>query len=316
MKSIDLSFIIPAKNEEGAVTTLHTQIVKEVKKLKKSYEIIFIDDGSTDNTFKKFTQIAKKDKKVKVVKLRGNWGKSVALQIGFNIAKGKIVFTMDADLQDDPKEISSFIKKINSGYDLVTGWKKKRHDPISKTIPSAVVNYLVRSMSGLKIHDTNCGFKAYKNEVVKELSLYGDLYRFIPVIVHRQNFKVAEIPVEHHPRTTGKSKYGWKRFFSGWLDLLTIFFLIRYLRRPGHFFGGIGVVLTSIGILIGLYITFLRLTTGTIQDRHPLLFLGILLMVVGVQLVSTGLLAEMMINLNQKNKNIENYIEKTYGFKK
>ena len=296
-----LTFIIPAKNEEGSIGKLYQEITSVVNHIGKTYEIIFIDDGSEDSTYQKILQLKKQDKNIIAIKLRGIFGKSVALQIGFERALGDVIFTLDADGQDNPKEIPQFLAKLNEGYDLVSGWKKLRHDPLTKTIPSAVVNFFVRKMSGLNIHDVNCGFKAYKREVVGQINLYGDLYRFIPVLTHRQNYKVAEIPVDHRPRKTGKSKYGWKRFISGWLDLLTVFFLIRYLRRPGHFFGGLGVLAFAGGFIIGLYITYLRITTGSIQYRHPLLFLGILLMIIGVQLISTGLLAELIIHTKDKH---------------
>ncbi len=308
--STKISFIIPAKNEEDSVKKLYHEIIASTKKLTRNIEIIFIDDGSTDKTYKIMSEVSQKDKRVKLVKLRGNFGKSVALQIGFDRAEGDFIFTMDADLQDNPKEIPAMFAKINEGYDLVSGWKKNRHDPISKTIPSHVVNFLVRLMSGLTIHDVNCGFKVYRKALAQNLNLYGDLYRFIPILAHRQNYKVTEIPVDHRQRRFGKSKYGWKRFLSGWLDLLTIFFLIRYLKRPGHFFGGLGVVSFASGFLIGIYITYLRLFTGTIQYRQPLLFLGMLLMIVGVQLVSTGLLAEFLIHTKGK-QDYSSSIEKT-----
>lgn len=315
MTKSDISFVIPTYNEEGSLDKLHQELVTVTKKIKKKFEIIFVDDGSTDQTLKTILKLAKKDKRVKILKLRGNWGKSAGLQAGFDKSEGQIIITMDADLQDNPKEIPVFLRKLDEGYDLVSGWKQKRHDPISKTVPSKVVNYLVRTMTGLRIHDTNCGFKAYKRSVVENLNLYGDLYRFIPIFAHRQNFKVTEIPVEHRPRKTGKSKYGWKRFVSGWLDLLTVFFLIRYMRRPGHFFGTTGIVSFSLGFLIGIYITYLRISTGSIQYRHPLLFLGMLFMIIGIQLISTGLLAEMIIYSRPK-VDYNSAIEKMYGFKK
>jgi glycosyltransferase involved in cell wall biosynthesis len=295
-----ISFVIPVKNEEASVKKLHKEIIHEVKKLKLKYEIIFIDDGSTDNTFQKIKSLAKKDSKIKVFKLRGNWGKSVGLSIGFQHATGNMVFTMDGDLQDDPKEISHFLKKLNEGYDLVSGWKKKRNDPLTKTLPSKVVNGVVRFLTGVNTHDMNCGFKVYRKEVLKSLNLYGDLYRFIPILAEKQNFKVGEIEVHHRQREFGKSKYGIRRLLSGWLDLLTIFFLIRYIRRPAHFFGTLGFVSFVFGFTIGIYITYLRITTGSIQNHHPLLFLGILLIVIGIQLISTGLLAEMIINARGK----------------
>ncbi len=298
MSHTDLSFIIPVKNEEESILQLVSEIKKEALKLKKTFEIIFIDDGSTDKTFQIIKSLAKKDSKIKAFKLRGNWGKSVGLSIGFEQATGDIIFTIDGDLQDNPTEIPRFLKKIDEGDDLVSGWKKKRNDTIGKTLPSHVMNTLVRILTGVKIHDMNCGFKAYKKDAVKSLNLHGDLYRFIPIIAQKQNFKVGEIVVTHRARKFGKSKYGLGRFLSGWLDLLTVFFLVRYLRRPGHFFGFIGMTLLGIGFIIGLYITFLVFTTGSIQFHMPLLFLGVMLIILGVNLVMTGLLAEMMLHFS------------------
>lgn len=302
MTKINLSFVIPAKNEEGSVEVLYQEIVIAVTKLKKSFEVIFIDDGSTDNTHEVLKKLYKKDGQIKVIKLRGNFGKSAALQAGFNQAKGDIIFTLDADLQDNPQEIPLFLKKIDEGYDLVSGWKKKRLDPsLSKVVPSRIVNFLTRKLTGINIHDTNCGFKAYKKEVINNLNLYGELYRFIPVIAAKQNFKVTEVIIDHRARKYGKTKYGWERGIKGVLDLLTIIFLTGYLRRPGHFFGTLGLLSFSFGFIIGLYISYLRLTTGTIQYRQPLLFLGILMMIIGIQLISIGLLGEMITYWRQRD---------------
>ena len=301
MKKIPyISFVIPARDEEKSIFPLYDQILREIKKLRKSYEIIFIDDGSTDLTFDNVKKLIKINKNVKVIRHRGNFGKSVALQNGFDMCLGEIIITMDADLQDDPKEIPNFVKKIKEGYDLVSGWKNKRNDPMSKVIPSRVINFAIRALTDVKIHDINCGFKAYKKEVVKGLNLYGDLYRFIPILVNRKGFKITEIVINHRSRIYGRSKYGWSRFVSGFLDLLTIFFLARYLKRPGHFFGTFGILFFSIGFIIGLYISYLRITTGGIAYRYPLLFLGVLLLILGVQFIMTGLLAEMIIFFQKK----------------
>lgn len=302
MEKINLSFVIPAKNEQDSVETLYREIIEAVEPLKKSIELIFIDDGSTDDTYKHLENLHQKDARVKVIRLRGNFGKSIALQEGFNQVNGDIVFTMDADLQDDPKEIPLFLEKLNNGYDLVSGWKKKRHDPsLSKVLPSRILNFLTNTLTGVGIHDTNCGFKAYRKEVIESLNLYGELYRFIPVIAAKQNFKVGEIVVEHRPRKFGKTKFGWERGVKGILDLLTVVFLTGYMRRPGHFFGTLGLISFFLGFMIGAYISYLRLSTGTIQDRQPLLFLGMLLMIIGVQLIATGLLAEMVTYWRQKD---------------
>lgn len=292
---IDLSFVIPIKNEANSVETLVDEIVNAVAGFKKSYEIIFVDDGSTDNSLEIIKSLNKTNKHIRVLSMRGNFGKSVALQVGFNNVKGKIIFTLDGDLQDNPKEIPAFLQKIDEGYDLVSGWKKNRHDPVSKVIPSRILNYVTYKLTGVRLHDINCGFKAYRREVVDSLNLYGELYRFIPIFAAKQNFKVGEIVVEHRERKHGKSKFGWERNIKGLLDLLTTVFLTGYLRRPGHFFGTLGLCSFSIGFIIGLYISYLRISTGSIQFRHPLLYLGMLLMIVGVQLISTGLIAEMII---------------------
>ena len=296
-----LSIVIPAKNEQGSVEILYLELLEVLKTLDKSYEIIFVDDGSTDNTFNILKELQRKDRNIKVVKLRGNFGKSIALQAGFNLSKAETVITMDADLQDNPHEIPNFLKKLNEGYDMVSGWKRKRNDPLSKVVPSRLINFIARLFTKVPIHDTNCGFKAYKKEVIETLNLYGELYRFIPIFAAKQNFDVGEIIVEHRARRFGKTKYGWGRGIKGVLDLLTVVFLTGYLRRPGHFFGTLGLIFFSSGFLIGIYITYLRLTTGTIQYRQPLLFLGMLLMIIGIQLISTGLLAEMIIYSKQKN---------------
>ena len=310
MKQIDLSFVIPAKNEEVSLPILYTEITREMKKVRKSYEIIIIDDGSTDTTYEVIKKLHNKDKKVKVIKLRGNWGKAVALKNGFEVASGDIIFTLDADLQDNPKEIGTFLKKLDEGYDLVSGWKKIRHDPTSKLISTKLFNMSVQKLTGLPIHDVNCGFKAYKREVIETIDFYGDLFRLIPVIAHKQNFKVGEVVVEHRARKYGKTKFGLERSYKGFLDLLTVLFLTGYLKRPAHFFGGFGLISFSIGFTIGLYITYLRVTTGSIQFRHPLLYFGMLLMIIGVQLISTGLVSELIIKLNQKSDDSGKKIQK------
>jgi len=309
-----ISLVIPAKDEAGSVKRLYQEIFSVLSSVAKSAEIIFIDDGSKDNTFAILARIAKKDKRVKIIKLRGNWGKSVALQTGFDHAKGDTIITMDADLQDDPRDIPKFIDKINEGFDLVVGWKKKRKDPFITVLFSRIFNnLLIPVLTGVKLHDNNCGFKAFKKEAAKSLNLYGELFRFIPVILSKQNYKICEIEVHHRKRLFGKSKFGIAKNIKGFLDLITITFLTGYIRRPGHFFGGLGIISFSLGFLIGIYITYLRITTGSIQYHLPLLILGLLLMVIGVQFVTTGLIAEMMTNFNQKNSSYERFIEKIVG---
>lgn len=303
-----ISFVVPARDEEKTVEILYKGIESELKKLSINFEVIFIDDGSTDRTFDILKKISLKDKRLKVVRLRGGFGKSIALQIGFNMAAGDIVFTMDADLQDDPTDIPKFLKKLEEGYDLVSGWKKIRYDPITKTIPSKLGNSLVRILTKLPIHDSNCGYKAYRKEVLRDINLYGELYKYIPIFAQSSNFRVGEVIISHHPRKFGKSKFGIERNIKGILDLITVVFLTGYVKRPGHFFGTVGLSFFSIGFVIGLYITYLRITTGGIEFHIPLLFLGVLLMVVGIQFFSTGLISELITSYNQDKSKIKNYI--------
>lgn len=300
-----VSIVIPAKNEEDTIDMVYKRINAVMSRIKTSYEIIFIDDGSTDKTYQEMRKLNKRyPKNVAIIKHRGNWGKSIALQSGFKIVRGEITITMDADLQDTPEEIPNFIKKIEEGYDLVSGWKKIRHDPLSKTFPSKLGNFLASLLTGVKLHDFNCGFKAYKSQVVKNLNLYGELYKFIPIIAAKKNYKIAEIAVKHKKRKYGKSKFGWERNAKGFLDIMTIFFITGYIKKPGHFFGTLGLISFFFGFLIGIYITYLRITTGGINYRYPLLFLGILAMIIGIQLVTTGLLAELFVYyMSPRDKN-------------
>lgn len=305
---LDYSFIIAVFNEESSIEKLYSELKTVAEKLSQAYEIIFVNDGSTDETLNILKKIHKKDPKLKVIGLRGNFGKSIALQSGFDSSSGKIIFTLDGDLQDDPHEVPKLLKKLQEGYDLVSGWKRKRNDPPFKVVSSRIFNFIASFLTGVNIRDSNSGFKVYKKEVIESLNLYGELYRFIPILVSKDNYKVAEIEVNHRPRLHGKTKFGLERNVRGLLDLITITFLTGYISRPGHFFGSLGLIAFSIGFIIGIYITYLRITTGTIQFRHPLLFLGMLLMIIGVQLVSTGLLAEMFVRFNQKKTKKENLI--------
>ncbi len=295
-----LSFIIPVKNEEKSIAQLSQEIVKECNSLKKTYEIIFVDDGSVDKTFEIIKGLYLKNKNIKAIRHRRNFGKSAALSTGFTGANGEIVFTLDGDLQDNPMEIPKFLEKLNQGYDLVSGWKKKRYDSTLITLPSIIGNFLIRKLTGVKVHDLNCGFKAYRKEVIQNLNIYGELYRFIPILVNQKGYKIAEIVVRHRPRQFGKSKYSWFKIIKVFLDLITVLFLTGHATHPGHFFGTLGLIFFAPGLLIGFYITYLRITTGGIAERYPLMFLGVLLMVVGIQFVSTGLLAEMITSSTKK----------------
>jgi len=300
-----LSVIVPVFNEEGSIELLHQKLTSVLAGLEKSYEILFVDDGSTDESPSVLERVFLNDNHVKVLQFRGNFGKSAALMTGFAKAKGEILITMDADLQDDPAEIPRFVDRLNEGYDLVVGWKKIRKDPVSKTIPSKAINKVVRMVTHLDLHDINCGFKAFRKEVVRGLDLYGDLFRYMAVLVSSKGYRVSEIVVKHHPRSHGKSKFGGGRFIRGFFDLFTILFLTRYLQRPLHIFGVIGGSLFTTGICINVYLTVIRLGGGLIGNR-PLLMLGVLLMLLGMQILLFGIVGDMVTNLKNSLGNKDN----------
>ena len=250
-----LSVIVPLYNEEQSVYELSQMLELELDRIAKGkWEVIFIDDGSTDNSFNVLKSIKSRNQNFKAIRFRRNYGKSAALSAGFSEGRGLIFVTMDADLQDDPAEIKPLVDKLKEGYDIVSGWKKVRKDPISKTIPSKFFNFVTSRVSGLKLHDFNCGLKAFRREAAKSLEVYGEMHRYLPAIAHLRGFKVAEIPVKHHPRRFGKSKYGFSRFIKGFLDLLTMLFTTRFLARPLHFFGTIGILFGFSGFVIDLYL--------------------------------------------------------------
>jgi glycosyltransferase involved in cell wall biosynthesis len=297
---MDLSFVIPVFNEEDSLEILYNEIIANLNG--KSYEMIFVDDGSSDSSFKVMCDLAEKDKNVKIIKFRNNFRKAAALQIGFNEAQGDIIFTMDADLQDNPIEIPRFIAKIEEGYDLVTGWKKKRHDPLGKTLPSKIFNKVTSVTIGLKLHDYNCGFKAYRKELVEELDIYGEMHRYIPALAHAKGFKVAEIPVEHRAREFGKSKYGNERYIRGFLDLLTVKFVTGFTSSPLYLFGRLGFLFTFMGIITGAYLAVMKYFYMEALSNRPLLFLAILLIMVGFQFISVGLLGELIVNQSRESR--------------
>lgn len=292
--SVHISVVVPLLNEEEALETLHERLTKVLEGMGKAYEIIYVDDGSTDSSPDILKRLYEADTNVVVIRFRRNFGKAAALSCGFDEARGKVIISIDADLQDDPDEIPNFLDKLDEGYDLVSGWKAKRRDPLLKVASSRFFNWVVRLTSGLKLHDFNCGFKAYRREVVKEVDIYGDLHRYIPFLASARGFKVGEIKVKHHPRKHGRSKYGWDRYMKGFLDLLTATVITRFSRKPLHLFGGFGVVCLIVGIIILTYLTVVWFLTHAIGGR-PLLDLGMLLMILGIQVISIGLIGEMII---------------------
>jgi glycosyltransferase involved in cell wall biosynthesis len=297
-----LSIVIPVYNEEESLHPLADELEAALQTLQQPYEIIFVDDGSTDDSFAVLQQLHEADPDhVRVVSFRRNFGKTAALSVGFKRALGEVVVTMDADLQDDPHEMPKLLNKLNEGWDLVAAWRERRQDPVSKTLPSRVANAVVARFTGLELHDFNCGFKAHRAQVVRELKLYGDLHRYIPVLASWQGFRVAEVPVLHRPRRFGRSKYGWQRMVRGFFDFLVVLFLTHYLRRPLQLFGIAGAVCLLIGFIVGLYLTYLRLFGPGIGWR-PALFFDVMAIVVGVQLISIGLLGEMLRNFSYRSE--------------
>lgn len=293
-KSPLISVIVPLYNEEESLPELFEAIQKASREMAAPFEVIFVDDGSTDGSFRVLREIHRKAANVKAIQFRRNFGKSAALSMGFTEATGDIVVTMDADLQDDAAEIPGLVKALGDSYDLISGWKKKRFDPLSKTIPSRFFNFVTSKLTGIPIHDFNCGLKAYRKEVVKEINVYGELHRYIPALAHWAGYRVGERIVQHHARKYGRTKFGVSRFFKGFLDLLTVLFTTRYIRRPLHLFGVWGIVSFLIGAAIDTYLSIEWLLGNTSLSNRPLFMVGFLFIIIGVQFVSIGLLGEMI----------------------
>jgi len=307
----DISVVVPVYDEVESLDELASRLKPVLQEACESdFEILFIDDGSRDGSWEKIRQLHEGDPvHVRAIRHRRNFGKAAALANGFEMARGSIIVTMDADLQDQPEEIPNFLKAINEGADLVSGWKRHRNDPIDKTFPSRVFNFLVRITSGLKLHDINCGFKAYRAEVAKGLKLYGEMHRFIPILAHADGYTTKEIPVQHRARTHGHSKYGAKRLVKGLLDLLTAVVLTRYLRRPAHFFGGIGLLVGVVGLGILTYLSAGWFLGYKGIGTRPLFFLGILSTLLSAQLISLGLVAELVLLRTHHTDRIKDLVE-------
>jgi glycosyltransferase involved in cell wall biosynthesis len=312
---MDVSVIVPLYNEEESLPELSEWIDRVCKEANLSYEIVFVDDGSTDTSWSVVEELIQKNPDLKGIKFRRNYGKSAALNQGFEAASGDVVITMDADLQDSPDEIPELYRMIKEeGYDLVSGWKKKRHDPLGKTLPSKFFNRTTRAISGIKLHDFNCGLKAYRNNVVKNVEVYGEMHRYIPVIAKWAGFKnIGEKVVEHRARKYGVTKFGMERLIKGYLDLLSITFISKFGKRPMHLFGTLGTLLFFIGFGIGIYLTVEKYFFEVYKmTERPLFYLGLLAMVMGSQLFVTGFLAEM-ISRNSTDRNVYQ-VEKEIGF--
>jgi dolichol-phosphate mannosyltransferase len=294
-----ISVVVPVFNEERSVALLYEELQAALDPLEEQWEALYVDDGSTDGTFGALTRLHARNENVRVIRLRRNFGKAAALAAGFAQASGETIVTIDGDLQDDPAEIPRLLAKLEEGFDLVSGWKTRRRDPVTRRVPSRIFNWTASRIAGVRLHDMNCGLKAYRAEVVHGLTLYGELHRFIPVLAHERGYRVGELPVNHRPREHGRSRYGLERYLRGFLDLLTVTFIGRYRQRPLHLFGGLGLGLALIGFVVLLYLTIVKLTGHPIGER-PLLTLGVLLVVVGLQFFSLGLLGELVTSHHEE----------------
>lgn len=296
-----VSLVIPVFNEAGSLEPLVAEIDAALSAAGLAFEIVFVDDGSTDGSFEVMRRLASARDDVRVVKLRRNFGKAAALSHGFEVSRGDVVVTLDGDRQDDPAEVPRLVARFDDGYDLVSGWKQSRQDPLNKTLPSRFFNWTVRTTTGIPLHDFNCGLKAYRREVVETIRIYGEQHRYIPVVAAQAGFRVTEEPVAHRARTAGKSKYGWQRYLRGYLDLMTVLFLGRYQHRPQHLFGGIGTLFILIGLVVEIYLSVDKLLFGHPIGQRPMLLLGALLIIVGVQLLSLGLIGELIANTRARS---------------
>jgi glycosyltransferase involved in cell wall biosynthesis len=301
--TLDISVIVPVLDEEGSVGELAARVATVLAGLGRSFEIVFVDDGSRDLTVQRVREARERDSRVRLVRLRRNFGKAAALSAGFDHCVGRLVITMDGDLQDDPEEIPRLLAELESReLDLVSGWKRRRRDPATKRLPSRLFNWVTRMLAGVDLHDFNCGFKVYRREVLGEISIYGELHRYIPVLASRRGFAIGELEVNHHPRRHGSSKYGWDRFYKGLLDLITVLFITRYTRRPLHLFGGFGLLFLAGGFAINIYLAWAWYFRHEDLSNRPLLLLGVLLMLLGFQVLTTGLLGEMITYKNFRRR--------------
>ena len=305
-----ISIVVPVYNEEENVPILYDKLKEVLEKIPYDYEIIFVDDGSIDRTREILEEIASKDKKVKVIEFARNFGQTPAMMAGMDYATGDVIVTMDGDLQNDPEDIPRLLEKIEEGYDVVSGWRKNRQDAaISRKLPSKIANWLIGKMTGVKIHDYGCTLKAYRSEVIKKVRLYGELHRFIPALASTVTSvsKIIEIPVKHHPRIYGKSKYGISRTFKVLADLFFIWFLKKFMQKPIHFFGILGLVLFFAGLIPFLYLVGLKLTGHSIGGR-PLLIISVLLILSGIQMFTTGIISEILMRIYFESQDKKPYV--------
>ncbi|HEU0159998.1 MAG TPA: glycosyltransferase family 2 protein [Hyphomicrobiaceae bacterium] len=312
-----LSIVIPAKDEEESLPLVVARILAAGAASGQIVrDIVLVDDGSSDNTWGVMAELAADNEVIQAIRLRRNFGKATALMVGIGACRGDVIITMDADLQDDPDEIARFVETLDRGYDLVSGWKKERHDPLNKTVPSRLFNKVTAAISGVKLNDFNCGFKAYRREIFDAIQLYGELHRYVPVLANALGYRIAEIPVRHHARRFGTSKYGVARYLRGFLDLLTVVLITRFAYRPGHLFGSIGSLLAAGGSVALGYLIALKVLTGASIGNRPLLLLGVMAVIVGVQLILFGMLAELIIHRTQRPVEMRHLVAEQRGQKR
>lgn len=305
---MNLSIVIPAYNEQDNVVLLYQELSQVLQGGDKEYEVIFVDDGSTDQTFLQLKSLHEKDNRLKVIKFKRNFGKSAALSAGFEQAKGEVIVTMDADLQNDPCDIPKLVKKLGNGYDVVSGWRYSRKDSLSKRMFSCLYNWLTRKLTHESIHDSNCGLKAYKSECLHDLELYGEMHRYIPALLSWKGYKIDEVKVAHRPRIHGKAKYNWQRLAKGFLDLLLVAFWQRFSLRPIHVFGGLGLVSATVGMALAIYLVVAKIFWGMGLADRPLLLLAILMIIIGVQFFIFGVLADIMLRVYYRQSGRKNYV--------
>ncbi len=303
MNGLYLSVVIPAYNEEENIPILYERLKGVLEGLQREYEIIFVDDGSMDRTWERLKDIAERDKRVKLIRFRKNYGQTAAMYAGFQHASGEVVVTMDADLQNDPEDIPMLLQKLEEGYDIVSGWRKDRKDPfLSRRLPSMIANWIISKVTGVELHDYGCTLKAYRADIIKRLELYGDMHRFLPALTKRLGARITEVPVQHHPRIYGRSKYGIGRTIRVILDIFLVKFLNEYINKPMYVFGTVGFALLSLGLLMLFYLVFIKLFLDEDIGRRPLLILSVLFTLAGIQLISTGVIAELLVRIYYRTK--------------
>jgi glycosyltransferase involved in cell wall biosynthesis len=308
-EQIDLSIVIPVFNEEDNLVRLYQALTTALEPLKQCWEVIFVDDASRDGSYKILQTLHQQDSRLKVIRFRRNYGQTAAFSAGFDYSRGQVVITMDADLQNDPCDIPMLLETMNAGeYDIVSGWRVERQDSAVRRFPSRIANWLISRVTGVYLHDYGCSLKAYRCDVVKNIKLYGELHRFVPALASWMGVSIKEVPVHHPPRTAGKSNYNLNRTGRVFLDLLTVSFLLNYSAKPMHIFGKWGIISTLVGFGLAIYLTVLKLATGAQLSQRPLLFLAILLIIVGIQFITMGLLAELLIRIYFESQNKSVYM--------